>query len=164
MYAEGTLDLMMMVAVAAFKPPEEKEESLASVVKKAKTQHFPVFEKVGCGDPVWPRQWGPGWRSATAGSSDPPGEQGGADIYEGDPPQSPPPGSFPGAQAAGTGGGAYTAQLVPRCPSQAAGMGDSDHPLLLIRVKREILKGRSCVSAVLHLDQNFNKDPQINDL
>ena len=128
MYAEGTLDLMMMVAVAAFKPPEEKEESLASVVKKAKTQHFPVFEKVGCGDPVWPRQWGPGWRSATAGSSDPPGEQGGADIYEGDPPQSPPPGSFPGAQAAGTGGGAYTAQLVPRCPSQAAGMGDSDIP------------------------------------
>ena len=60
MYADGTLDLMMMVAVAAFKPPEEKEESLASVVKKAKTQHFPVFEKVGCGDPVWPRQGGPG--------------------------------------------------------------------------------------------------------
>ncbi|CAI9168521.1 unnamed protein product [Rangifer tarandus platyrhynchus] len=46
MYAEDTLDLMMMVVVAAFKPPEEKEESLASVVKKAKTQHFPVFEKI----------------------------------------------------------------------------------------------------------------------
>ena len=45
MYAEGTLDLMM-VALAAFKPPEEKEESLALVVKKAKTRHFPVFEKI----------------------------------------------------------------------------------------------------------------------
>ena len=46
MYAEGTLDLMMMVALAAFKPPEEKEESLSLVVKKAKTRHFPVFEKI----------------------------------------------------------------------------------------------------------------------
>ncbi|XP_043319929.1 glutathione S-transferase alpha-4-like [Cervus canadensis] len=46
MYAEGTLDLMTMVALAAFKPPEGKEESLALVVKKAKTQHFPVFEKI----------------------------------------------------------------------------------------------------------------------
>ena len=56
MYADGTLDLMLMVALAAFKPPEEKEESLALVLKKAKTRYFPVFEKVGCGDPVWPRQ------------------------------------------------------------------------------------------------------------
>ncbi|XDA72402.1 hypothetical protein R6Z07F_002681 [Ovis aries] len=46
MYADGTLDLMLMVALAAFKPPEEKEESLALVVKKAKTRYFPVFEKI----------------------------------------------------------------------------------------------------------------------
>ena len=52
MYADGTLDLMLMVALAAFKHPEEKEESLALAVKKAKTRYFPVFEKVGCGDPV----------------------------------------------------------------------------------------------------------------
>nr|XP_014338967.1 PREDICTED: LOW QUALITY PROTEIN: glutathione S-transferase A4-like [Bos mutus] len=46
MYADGTLDLMLMVALAAFKPPEEKEESLALAVKKAKTRYFPVFEKI----------------------------------------------------------------------------------------------------------------------
>ncbi|XP_006182443.2 glutathione S-transferase A4 [Camelus ferus] len=46
MYADGTLDLMMMIAQAAFKPPEEKEEDLALVVQKAKTRYFPVFEKI----------------------------------------------------------------------------------------------------------------------
>lgn len=48
MYADGTLDLMLMIALAAFKPPAEKEESLAVVVQKAQTRYFPVFEKVGC--------------------------------------------------------------------------------------------------------------------
>lgn len=52
MYTDGTLDLMLMIAVAAFKPPAEKEESLALVVKRAKTRYFPVFEKVGGRDPV----------------------------------------------------------------------------------------------------------------
>lgn len=46
MYADGTLDLMMMIALAAFKTPGEKEENLALVVKKAKTSYFPAFEKV----------------------------------------------------------------------------------------------------------------------
>ncbi|XP_055964971.1 glutathione S-transferase A4-like isoform X2 [Sorex fumeus] len=46
MYTDGTLDLMFMIAVAAFKPPEEKKESLAQVVNKAKTRYFPVFEKI----------------------------------------------------------------------------------------------------------------------
>ncbi|XP_029800355.1 glutathione S-transferase A4-like isoform X1 [Suricata suricatta] len=46
MYADGTLDLMMMIALAAFKPPEEKEENLTLIVKKAKTRYFPVFEKI----------------------------------------------------------------------------------------------------------------------
>lgn len=46
MYADGTLDLMIMIAVAAFKPPAEKEESHALIVQKAKTRYFPVFEKV----------------------------------------------------------------------------------------------------------------------
>lgn len=46
MYADGTLDLMLMIAQAPFKPPKEKEESYALVVKRAKTRYFPVFEKV----------------------------------------------------------------------------------------------------------------------
>ncbi|XP_014719367.1 glutathione S-transferase A4-like isoform X2 [Equus asinus] len=46
MYADGTLDLMMMIALAAFKTPGEKEENLALVVKKAKTCYFPAFEKI----------------------------------------------------------------------------------------------------------------------
>lgn len=46
MYADGTLDLMMMIAVTPFKPPEEKEESYATVVTKAKTRYFPAFEKI----------------------------------------------------------------------------------------------------------------------
>ncbi|XP_077759795.1 glutathione S-transferase A4-like isoform X2 [Canis aureus] len=46
MYADGTLDLMLMIALAAFKPPAEKEESLAVVVQKAQTRYFPVFEKI----------------------------------------------------------------------------------------------------------------------
>ncbi|ELV11972.1 Glutathione S-transferase alpha-4 [Tupaia chinensis] len=46
MYVDGTLDLMMVMALAAFKPPEEKEENFALTVKKAKTRYFPVFEKI----------------------------------------------------------------------------------------------------------------------
>ncbi|XP_023368895.1 glutathione S-transferase alpha-4 [Otolemur garnettii] len=46
MYTDGTLDLMMMIAGAPFKPPKEKEEALAVVVKKAKTRYLPVFEKI----------------------------------------------------------------------------------------------------------------------
>ncbi|XP_057556125.1 glutathione S-transferase A4-like [Hippopotamus amphibius kiboko] len=45
-YADGTLDLMMMGALAAFKPPKEKEENLTLVMKKAKSRYFPVFEKI----------------------------------------------------------------------------------------------------------------------
>ncbi|XP_057638305.1 glutathione S-transferase A4-like [Chionomys nivalis] len=46
MYTDGTLDLMIMIAQAAFKPPKEKEESYALIVKKAKTRYLPVFEKI----------------------------------------------------------------------------------------------------------------------
>ncbi|XP_007516569.1 glutathione S-transferase A4-like isoform X2 [Erinaceus europaeus] len=46
MYADGTLDLMLMIAGTAFKPPEEKETNLASILEKAKTRYLPVFEKV----------------------------------------------------------------------------------------------------------------------
>lgn len=53
MYTDGTLYLMLMIALAAFKPPAEKEQDLALVVKRAKTRYFPAFEKVGDRDPVW---------------------------------------------------------------------------------------------------------------
>ncbi|KAM5256094.1 glutathione S-transferase A4-like [Ctenodactylus gundi] len=46
MYTDGTLDLMMMIAVAAFKPPETKDEEYAFIVRKAKTCYFPAFEKI----------------------------------------------------------------------------------------------------------------------
>ena len=123
MYAEGTLDLMMMVAVAAFKPPEEKEESLASVVKKAKTRHFPVFEKVGCGDPVWPRQGGPGGGQRQLGAQILQGSRAGLTSTRVTLPSPRPP--SPGGRTWGRG---LHSQLVPWSPSQAAAMGDSDIP------------------------------------
>ncbi|XP_032155586.1 glutathione S-transferase A4-like isoform X2 [Sapajus apella] len=45
MYVDGTLDLMAMIMLAPFQRPEEKQETLASIVQKAKTRYFPVFEK-----------------------------------------------------------------------------------------------------------------------
>nr|AAA37754.1 glutathione transferase [Mus musculus domesticus]1GUK_A Chain A, GLUTATHIONE S-TRANSFERASE A4-4 [Mus musculus]1GUK_B Chain B, GLUTATHIONE S-TRANSFERASE A4-4 [Mus musculus] len=46
MYADGTQDLMMMIAVAPFKTPKEKEESYDLILSRAKTRYFPVFEKI----------------------------------------------------------------------------------------------------------------------
>ncbi|MCQ6512859.1 glutathione binding-like protein, partial [Vibrio parahaemolyticus] len=45
MYADGTQDLMM-IAVAPFKTPKEKEESYDLILSRAKTRYFPVFEKI----------------------------------------------------------------------------------------------------------------------
>uniref|UniRef100_A0A8C0Q7L9 glutathione transferase n=1 Tax=Canis lupus familiaris TaxID=9615 RepID=A0A8C0Q7L9_CANLF len=107
MYADGTLDLMLMIALAAFKPPAEKEESLALVAQKAQTRYFPVFEKVGCrvaariaargGRSGALARGGPGGRvrGAAAARADP-GTRGGrgargADVIERPPPQAPAP-------------------------------------------------------------------------
>lgn len=46
MYVDGTQDLMMMIAGAPFKSPQDKEESYALIVTKAKTRYFPAFEKI----------------------------------------------------------------------------------------------------------------------
>ncbi|XP_059130732.1 glutathione S-transferase alpha-4-like [Peromyscus eremicus] len=46
MYTDDTLDLMIMITSAPFKPPEEKEENYALIVKRAETRYFPVFEKI----------------------------------------------------------------------------------------------------------------------
>lgn len=53
MYTDGTRHLMIMILPFPFDPPEEREEDFALIVKKAKTRYLPVFEKVGCRDPVW---------------------------------------------------------------------------------------------------------------
>ncbi|XP_053138741.1 glutathione S-transferase A4-like isoform X2 [Hemicordylus capensis] len=45
MYVEGTMDLMGMLLVYYFSPPEEKEKQLASIIEKATTRYFPVYEK-----------------------------------------------------------------------------------------------------------------------
>lgn len=47
MYIDGTQVLMMMIIMAPFKFPEEKQETLASIMQKAKTRYLPAFEKVG---------------------------------------------------------------------------------------------------------------------
>ncbi|XP_066215303.1 glutathione S-transferase A4-like [Saccopteryx leptura] len=46
MYADATLDLMMMVVGTLFKSPAEKEKDFALIVTRAKTRYFPVFEKI----------------------------------------------------------------------------------------------------------------------
>ncbi|XP_003404479.1 glutathione S-transferase alpha-4-like [Loxodonta africana] len=46
MYVDGTLDLMLMIMLAPFKPPKEKEENFALIMKKAKTRYLPAFEKI----------------------------------------------------------------------------------------------------------------------
>ncbi|XP_062981130.1 glutathione S-transferase 3-like [Elgaria multicarinata webbii] len=45
MYVEGTLDLMGMILMYPFSPPEQKEKQLASIIEKATTRYFPVYEK-----------------------------------------------------------------------------------------------------------------------
>lgn len=76
MYTDGIRDLMAMIMMGVFKPPEEKEENHALIVTKAKTLYFPVFEKVGCqgSNPSGAQQCGrrPG-APATAAYSDPVG-------------------------------------------------------------------------------------------
>ncbi|XP_034965699.1 glutathione S-transferase 3 [Zootoca vivipara] len=45
MYVEGTMDLMGMFMMYPFSPPEQKEKQLASILEKATTRYFPVYEK-----------------------------------------------------------------------------------------------------------------------
>lgn len=75
MYTDGTLDLMMMIVLAAFKPPEEKEENVAFIVTKAKTRYFPVFEKVGNRDPSGQREALPSGDQQYGGRPDAPATQ-----------------------------------------------------------------------------------------
>ncbi|KFP29074.1 Glutathione S-transferase 3 [Colius striatus] len=45
MYVEGIFDLLQMVLMFPFSPPEEKEKNLESMKEKATRRYFPVFEK-----------------------------------------------------------------------------------------------------------------------
>ncbi|XP_048353295.1 glutathione S-transferase 3-like [Sphaerodactylus townsendi] len=45
MYVEGTMDLMGMFLMYPFSPPEQKKTQLASIIEKATTRYFPVYEK-----------------------------------------------------------------------------------------------------------------------
>ncbi|XP_007484155.1 glutathione S-transferase A4 [Monodelphis domestica] len=45
MYVDGTLDLMMSIALISFKPSDQRQEA-ELVVEKAKSRYFPVFEKI----------------------------------------------------------------------------------------------------------------------
>lgn len=49
MYVEGITDLMQMILVFPFSPPEAREKNLDSIKEKATNRYFPVFEKVSNG-------------------------------------------------------------------------------------------------------------------
>ncbi|KAM9240275.1 uncharacterized protein RG961_015796 [Leptosomus discolor] len=46
MYVEGVTDLMQMILMFPFSPPEAKEKSLDLIKERATKRYFPVFEKV----------------------------------------------------------------------------------------------------------------------
>ncbi|NXV11085.1 GSTA3 transferase, partial [Cepphus grylle] len=46
MYVEGITDLMQMILVFPFSPPEAKEKNIDSIKERATNRYFPVFEKV----------------------------------------------------------------------------------------------------------------------
>uniref|UniRef100_A0A8C4KHD4 Glutathione S-transferase n=1 Tax=Dromaius novaehollandiae TaxID=8790 RepID=A0A8C4KHD4_DRONO len=45
MYVEGITDLMHMIMMFPFSPPEAKEKNLALIMERATHRYFPVFEK-----------------------------------------------------------------------------------------------------------------------
>ncbi|XP_051853114.1 glutathione S-transferase A4-like isoform X1 [Antechinus flavipes] len=46
MYTDGTLDLMLLIALSYFKPAEQREKDTELIVEKAKSRYFTVFEKI----------------------------------------------------------------------------------------------------------------------
>ncbi|XP_017670019.1 PREDICTED: glutathione S-transferase-like isoform X2 [Lepidothrix coronata] len=46
MYVEGISDLMQMILMFPFSPPDAKEKNLDSIKERATNRYFPVFEKV----------------------------------------------------------------------------------------------------------------------
>lgn len=52
MYVEGITDLMQMILMFPFSPPEAKEKNLDSIKERATNRYFPVFEKVSDSEDV----------------------------------------------------------------------------------------------------------------
>lgn len=52
MYVEGITDLMKMILMFPFSPPEAKEKNLDSIKERATNRYFPVFEKVSDSEDV----------------------------------------------------------------------------------------------------------------
>lgn len=52
MYVEGISDLMQLILMFPFSPPEAKEKNIATIAEKATERYFPVFEKVCDGEDV----------------------------------------------------------------------------------------------------------------
>lgn len=46
MYVEGIADLMQIILMFSFSPPDAKEKNLDSIKERATNRYFPVFEKV----------------------------------------------------------------------------------------------------------------------
>lgn len=46
MYVEATMDLNEIIMHHPIQPPEAKAKHLASIIEKATTRYFPVYEKV----------------------------------------------------------------------------------------------------------------------
>lgn len=46
MYVEGIADLMQIILMFPFSPPDAKEKNLDSIKERATNRYFPVFEKV----------------------------------------------------------------------------------------------------------------------
>ncbi|RXN15453.1 glutathione S-transferase alpha [Labeo rohita] len=45
MYTESTIDVMDMIIVQPFSPPENKQKQLSAIEQTAKSRHLPAFEK-----------------------------------------------------------------------------------------------------------------------
>lgn len=52
MYVEGITDLMQMILMFPFSPPEAKEKNIDSIKERATNRYFPVFEKVSDSEDV----------------------------------------------------------------------------------------------------------------
>ncbi|XP_063169710.1 glutathione S-transferase-like [Candoia aspera] len=46
MYVEGTTDLMGMITMSFFEPPENKEKQRALITERITTRYFPAYEKI----------------------------------------------------------------------------------------------------------------------
>lgn len=46
MYFEGAMDLSEMIMIVPFKPADDKQKEITTILEKANNRYFPAFEKV----------------------------------------------------------------------------------------------------------------------